>query len=132
MEKQESKHKAAVMKILRQVPHYVALRHEDLFTSGIPDISLSGMRHTSWWEFKHATPKFESKGIQELTCKRLAAHGYRCHYVICYQVPNEDVMTYIVHPDKLHKFQTEARYWTDGINYKWIAKQMIDLHEYGF
>jgi len=50
-------------------------------TAGAPDRAIVGDGHTSWLEFKHATPSFRSPGIQERLCQRLATTG-RCWYVI--------------------------------------------------
>ena len=67
--------------IKRVFPASVPLRHEDRFTSGIPDISLSLGGKTSWWEVKLADPQCKSKGIQQYLCQRLNAASF-CRYVI--------------------------------------------------
>jgi hypothetical protein len=67
--------------IKKGLPTSVALRHEDRFTSGIPDISVSLNGKTSWWEVKVADPSCRSKEIQKHLCRRLNAESF-CRYVI--------------------------------------------------
>lgn len=82
IEKRESPLKSALMQLAKtQLPRFELLRHEDVRSSGHPDLSATGLDYTSWWEFKHATPDFESNALQELTCRRLNANGF-CRYVI--------------------------------------------------
>lgn len=79
--KRESEFKAALAKrVTSLLPGWVRFGHADL-RPGVPDWSLTGLGATSWWEFKHATPMFESRGHQELMCLRLEGAG-RCRYVI--------------------------------------------------
>ena len=65
----------------RHLPQAVAIRHEDRYTHGIPDLSLSLGGATSWWELKYADPLLKTKGIQQYLCARLA-HTSRCQYII--------------------------------------------------
>jgi hypothetical protein len=67
--------------IKRILPTSLPLRHEDRYTHGIPDLSLSFRGKTSWWEIKVADPDCESKEIQRHLCRRLNAASY-CRYVI--------------------------------------------------
>ena len=67
--------------IKKVIPRAVALRHEDIFTAGIPDLSLSLNGKTSWWEVKIASPYCKSKAVQKHICQRLDATSY-CRYVI--------------------------------------------------
>ena len=64
-----------------QLPQAVALRHEDLYTAGIPDLSVTLAGRTSWWEIKYADPFFKTSKIQKHICTRLAECGV-CWYVI--------------------------------------------------
>ena len=79
----EASLKQALVALMRaELAPFVIFRHEDRITSGIPDISVTGNRHTSWWEVKFANPDFKCPGIQELTALRLAAAGHACFFVI--------------------------------------------------
>lgn len=119
--KDESGLKSNLLPFLKY-PGFVALRHEDVRTSGIPDLSYTGLGRTSWWEFKHATPNWTTSGIQELTCKRLAASGI-CHYVFWYEC--EDIReTRIIEPKTMHIVAN-----TNGFDFEWLAKQMRTFHD---
>jgi hypothetical protein len=121
--KHESDYKATLMRELRaRLTGCVALRHEDRFTSGIPDISVTLHGRTSWWEAK-VTPVV-SKSIQELTMLRLAAAGY-ARYVVW-----EDKCgirrTLIVHPKHLSDLTPEA--FCVGFDMKWLVEQIRVVH----
>ena len=63
------------------VPAAVVLRHEDKNTAGIPDISITYRGRTVWIEVKYADPFFDGRGLQKLTCLRLAVQGI-CWYLV--------------------------------------------------
>lgn len=90
------------------LPTFVTLRHEDVRSIGIPDLSVTGGGQTTWWEFKHAVPKYPTFGLQELMMKRLAAHGY-CRYVVWWEV-GADLRTLIVHPLALKDMVSEVEF----------------------
>ena len=74
----ESYLKAAVCKKMKDLmPGVVIFRHEDKFTGGIPDISVTWNDRTCWVEVKYDRPKSRAKvtGQQKLTLNRLARHG---------------------------------------------------------
>ena len=74
--------RAALVKKLRFYKDWLVLRHEDHYTSGIPDISITGNKITSWWETKYQKGfSLENKGIQRYTLEQLARHGF-AYYVI--------------------------------------------------
>lgn len=80
--KRESELRSQFLKALaKELPAFVALRHENMRLGGVPDLSITGNQITSWIEFKSADPTFSGTGLQELTCSRLAAQS-RCYYVI--------------------------------------------------
>lgn len=80
-------------------PEFLVFAHSDLRKYGIPDLSISGHGRTTWWELKHATPRFATKEIQEITCLRLA-HTSFCRYVI-YVERGGRKQTLIVHPKEV-------------------------------
>jgi hypothetical protein len=65
----------------RHLPQAVALRHEDRYLHGCPDLSFSLNGFTSWWEIKYADPMLRSKEIQRHLCQRLATTT-RCAYIV--------------------------------------------------
>jgi hypothetical protein len=124
--KDESGLKSKLMaQIKLDLPKFVALRHEDVRTAGIPDLSLTGFARTTWWEFKHATPDFESHGIQELTMLRLAAAGF-ARYVI-WQERGGVKRTLIVHPKHIRTLLTETS--CSGHDYQFLTDYMRKVHE---
>ena len=65
-----------------RLPNAMILRHEDLYTSGIPDLSISYAGKTSWWEIKYADPHCKTTRIQQHTCTQLNLQGFCCRYII--------------------------------------------------
>ena len=123
--KQEARLKATLMKELREhLLGAVTLRHEDRFTSGIPDISVTWHGRTTWWECKHATPSLVSQGIQELTLLRLAAAGH-ARYIV-WQERRGVRRTMIVHPNRLRDLETETT--CPGFDMSWLVEQIRLAH----
>jgi len=99
----ETQLKAKLTKTLRaSLNNAVIFRHEDQFTSGVPDISVTWEGFTTWLEVKLAKPTIRGKGIQKYTAQTLAENG-RCWYVV-YLVEKAMIgcislhSTYIVNP----------------------------------
>jgi len=108
------------------LPGFVALRHEDVRTCGIPDLSLTGLNKTTWWEFKYGHPDFSSHGIQELIMLRLAAAGF-ARYVLWMEVGNGVETTLIVHPKKLKDLEWEVA--IPRFDHKAVVSYMKAVHE---
>jgi hypothetical protein len=108
---------------------YVIQKHNDRAKSGTPDISITGREFTSWWEVKYADPTFDSPGIQELTCMRLAVAGY-CRYLIYdnrYSMPT----TGILHPNNIRNWtgkMDDYEWVRDGIAHKSFIEYVKTLH----
>lgn len=77
---------------------FFALPLQDVRKSGHPDVTFSAFDKTTWWEYKHATPRFRSPGIQEHICQRLAHTSY-CRYVIYFEDKHSMTRTAIYHPE---------------------------------
>lgn len=123
--KNESSLKSALMRQVKlDLSGFVALRHEDVRTAGIPDLSLTGLGRTSWWEFKHTVNGFDSTGIQELTMLRLAAAGY-ARYVV-WEEKKSIKRTLIVHPKHLGDLVPEA--FCVGFDMRWLVEQVKKAH----
>jgi len=112
---------------------FVLLRHEDIRTGGIPDLSVTGYGKTTWWEFKHGTPYFESPGNQELMMMRLKVNGY-ARYIIWRERPGEGKTTNIVNPVELFRrgrdgqreFVSERV--TEHFDHEWLVFQILKTH----
>jgi hypothetical protein len=77
--------KRALMTAIKTLtPEAVAIRHEDKFSAGIPDLSYSLNGRTTWWEVKYADPRLVSQGVQRHLCSRLDAASL-CRYIIYQQ-----------------------------------------------
>jgi hypothetical protein len=122
----ESSLKSELMQQFKlRLPNYVALRHEDVRTAGIPDISLTGYRRTTWLEAKHDDDDgFKSTGIQELTMLRLASAG--CARYIIWQEKKGIRRTLIVHPKGLKTLDTKL--WCAEFNFDWLVEQVERVH----
>ena len=123
----ESILKSALCQLARApLQKYVVIRHEDRFTDGIPDISVTGRGKTSWIEVKYANPKFQCRGIQELTMKRLALAGLA--YFVVYWEQGKDKLTFIVDPTEIgNEVKTWAKF-TRGFDHEWVIRFIQELH----
>lgn len=126
--RQETNLKSKLMEQIKlHMRGFVALRHEDIRTSGIPDISLTGYNRGGWIEVKHGCPDFDSEGIQELTMLRLAAAGFYAYYLIYLEDKDgESKRTLIVHPKNLKSLDAEA--WCVGHDHRWVVEWFKEKH----
>lgn len=125
--KEESPLKSKLMRELKlYAPGLTALRHEDVRTSGIPDLSTTGYGRTCWWEFKHATPKYGTFELQELTMRRLAVGGFARYIIYIENKNGEAKRTLIVHPNLLKDLIPEN--WTVGFNHRFVVEYIRKAH----
>lgn len=125
----EASIRAALVKKLRQYKDWTVLRHEDHYTSGIPDISVTGNKITSWWECKlRKESGLSTKGIQQYTLEQLAKHGY-AHYII-FEATAVRNMTriLIVPPENLFSTSTPFSIKCGSFNYDWVVGVIRELH----
>lgn len=125
-----------LMEQFKQLPEWEVIKHADKFTSGIPDMSVSGNGRTSWLELKLlkrgelAVNAVEP--AQRITCCRLErATGGRC-WVIVYRASRWEDSTTIYRPSQLNVpeppeslphvqqsstmiFETTRRLWHEGV-----------------
>lgn len=133
MEKYETLLKSALMPVIKKaMPSYVVFRHEDVRNGGHPDFSVSGNGLGSWWEVKHATPKFGTKGNQEFFCRELARETF-CRYIIYFDGEDQH-KTYIIHPrevfgkkGRVEEMEIEAR--AAGHNHYFVAWYIQQVHK---
>ena len=106
------------------------LRHEDKNTAGIPDISVTWRRRTSWWEVKYANPSVESRGVQDFTLQALAANGFARHIVYAQEkvfgIPAKAV--YIVKPEDIADWREKHERRIFGFDHKRVASHIIGVH----
>lgn len=110
----------------RQLPGFMLLSYA---TNGAPDREIVGLGVTSRWEFKHATPSFDSPADQELVCSRIAAVGH-CRYVVWYE-RGPIQKTLIVHPLKVMRrtsWDLEAEAWCTGFDMRWLVDYVRRVH----
>ena len=98
--KREAELKAAFSAELKtRLPGAVTVMHS---SAGAPDRAVSVGGCTTYLEFKHGTPGFDSPGLQELVCMRLEAAG-ECRYVVWQENANgTGQRTLIVKPRAIH------------------------------
>lgn len=99
--------------------------HTGASQRGIPDISVTWLGMTSWWEVKHLTPTLRSSANQELMLLRLAAAG-TARYVL-YEHTRKMQRTGIVHP--LHIRDGREGEWTSGFNHHFVVFVIRQYHE---
>lgn len=117
--------KAACIKALKEAG-FVVMAHEDVRRSGQPDASVTAGGRTTWLEFKHGDPKFDSTGIQELTMLRLAAGGTAYYIVYLEDTDGGGKRTLIVHP---RNFKTlAATQGCPGHNHQLVVDFLSQVH----
>lgn len=119
----EKEPKAELVRYLKKyLPLAVVFRHEDHFTSGIPDISVTWKGRTWWIEVKEFPGK-KGRAIQNATAVLLKKQGFSCFYVIYHRKENR---TYIVDPEKYDFWDAQPCWY--GYNHKavieWIKKSI--------
>lgn len=124
--KREGELKAAWAREMRQqLPQFYIFQ---IMTAGWPDRGVVGNSRTTFWEFKHATPDFDSPGNQQLFCRRLAAHAY-CRYVVWWEsVHGLGHRTMIVHPRHVHDGSLLPESSTTGFDHRWLVEKMREAH----
>ncbi|MCG3774243.1 MAG: hypothetical protein JW395_1061 [Nitrospira sp.] len=109
-----------------RLPGWEIIRHEDLFTHGIPDMTFTGAGKTTWIEAKHATPGFKVKGIQKHRMKRLALAGNA--FFLVYWEKGTVKRTYIVAPKDIDLGPVEWTTFTEGFDHTWVLRYLWRLH----
>ena len=117
-----------VKKFRELLPDYVTLRHEDRITHGIPDISTTGDKFTSWLEVKFANPNFQSRGIQDLTLLRLERAGSGLFIVYREYPGTHHRRTYIVNPRVIGMPMDDWKFFSEGFDHKWVIDYIKELH----
>lgn len=132
--KRETPLKIALLRVIQQQAgqDFLPLLHQQVRGHGMPDMTLTGHKRTSWWEIKHATPDFVSPGIQEHTCALLAQNGF-CRYIIYFETLTLQE-TWIVHPRYILGRHGKTaglptlEYVFNGHDHKGVLKYMLGVH----
>lgn len=120
------------------LPDALPLRHEDLFTKGIPDLSLSykppnaSHGHTSWWEIKYAAPHCTTTKVQRYLCEQLDLRGFLCRYIIFRRGHNGKWPRQIrvCPPADFSHWQTLGRVISSGsFDYAALVRYILEVHE---
>ncbi len=117
-----------LLKTIREMrPNAVVFKLADRFTIGVPDMCVTELGITSFWEVKLADPDFDSMGLQEFNALRLAKHGI-CYYIIYEKADLSPEMVYIVHPQQLKNWKTQAISAQKGFNHIWVCNFIVEKH----
>src|SRR5665213_935482 len=105
--------KQDIMRHLKEnIPAACAVRHEDIFRSGVPDTSVTYGGFTNWLEVKYLRPRETPSGfkkhfpaLQLATCIWLEKQG-RCDYLVAYPY-GKMLHAALISPQKLAKMLKE-------------------------
>ena len=127
MTKREGELKSELFKLMNGI--YPGFIVHQIATAGFPDRAVTGRGKTTFWEFKHGTPEFDSIGLQELSCTRLAFVSF-CRYVIWQETATEQ-RTLIVHPRDVKErtsWKVVPESFCLGFDLKWLVNQIVKEH----
>jgi hypothetical protein len=107
----------------------IVLRHEDHFTAGIPDASITWKKRTTWLEAKHARPTPKALGVQIDTCNQLSISGY-CWFVV-YQERRGERRTLMVEPQSFYDLDSiPGECVTSGFNHYFVVDFIRSTYGY--
>lgn len=102
------------------------IKHNDS-TAGVPDLSITFRKRTSWWEVKHAAPKLNGTDLQRLTAQRLSLAG-DCWYII-YEDQAAGLSTCVVHPRDINDFNVYSSHErVSGYDHEFVVKFIRAVH----
>ncbi len=109
------------------MPGSETIKHSDAFTAGIPDLSHSWFRITTWAEVKLDKGKgVKSRKIQERLCGRLARSS-RCVYVV-YSMRSKQKNVTIRHPTGNHPLECPILREFQGFDHAAVAEYIRSEH----
>lgn len=118
----EAKLSSALVRLLRQeLPQAVIFKHWDHITAGVPDISVTWLHRTTWYEVKYITKGIIQRGQQRRVLEQMGEHGV-AWYIIYLATPIPG--TYIVHPSKLDTFTQDYEMMTTGFNHRLVIDHL--------
>lgn len=126
----ESKYSSALLKKAREtLPTAVFMKHINIRGAGVPDISMTWLKMTSWWEVKIYEKKIFTRGVQLLQCRKLAVLGH-CYFII-YHLPLQLTLV----RNALHfPSEDDLHIGCDAVfpgrnNHRAVVDFMISIHE---
>jgi hypothetical protein len=123
---------SSLVKTLRSgIPHSYIVKHSERIvggTIGVPDITVTANKYTSWYEGKYADQTFSSDGRQDLSMLMLANYAHHARYII-YEKVGKVKRTYIVHPNDLKNWVTHFEYCFDGYNHEAVCNYIRGVHK---
>lgn len=121
--------RAKLVKLLRsQAPMWEVFRHEDHYTTGVPDISVTGNKRTSWWEVKlvdDTKPAIKQKGLKHEKMVVLAREGF-ARYII-FDARKGEKQIRVVPPDQFYEWQI-AGHAVIGFDYQYVVSFIRAAH----
>lgn len=116
-----------VKRMRKKLRGAVVFRHEDQWTSGIPDISVT-FQGTTWIEVKYVKEDSELKmrGVQKLTCQNLEDNG-DCWILIYEDHSIFGQRTHLIRPsvvDNWNGMVTTHSIW-NGFNHDAVIKELF-------
>lgn len=107
----------------------VVFCHEDKFTAGIPDLSITLDGVTLWFELKHVTPKkrFKTTDLQVQTAVELE----NCWYIVYEErkIMKTEIlshMTYIINPQRCRDYREGLA--GDGLAHWFVVEFVRDIY----
>lgn len=114
---------------------FVVDRLEELSNNGIPDIVITGLGVTTWWEFKLARDgkgpsgfNFNPDDNQHLKMRRLAGAGF-ARYIIYDYTGRVKRQVRIVHPRDMNEWRTSGDAVT-GFDHLWVIEFIRKVHSH--
>lgn len=111
------------------MPHSVVLNHHgSRFTKDYPDMTVSWLDTTSWWELKlYDNEAFDTPEAQSIMCRKLAQQSI-CNYII-YEERKGVKRTLIVHPGQMDAWSICTNF-AHGFSHVWVAAYIRKTHEH--
>ena len=118
-----------IQEFLKSGRQLFVFRHEDGATAGVPDMSVTSVGMTSWWEVKHAIPSIEGREVQQLTARKLHVRSSCCMYVV-YREKHGVKTTLIVDPRQIGKLdETPDERTATGFDHAFVARFIWQVHD---
>jgi hypothetical protein len=114
---------------------FVIDRLEEISNTGIPDLVITGLNYTSWWEVKLAKPVRKSDpgfklsanpDAQQLKLIRLASAGFARYIIYDFSAGSKEQVR-IVHPRQLHVWKSSGVF-AYGFDHDWVIEYLRGVH----
>lgn len=109
-----------------KLPEFIVIPHRNPSEAGTPDLSITGLGRTSWWELKLARPVIRARGVQDIMLARLHTRGV-ARYLI-FRDHHGQKTTHIVTADRVAN-GTWVEFGVPGWSLNFIFDYVRTLHE---